>query len=158
MTERFPQVIREVAEPIADALGVEILEVYCLGKSDQPLVRFILDKQNGVGIEDCEQFHQSLRRTWEVTHPTDPICRFEVSSPGLDRPLKEPRDFQRIIGQLVRITLRHPVASQNVLCGYVRNVADQGVHIEEKSRRGKSSHDRMIQWEDIVKARLEIEF
>ena len=157
MPESFPQAIRQVAEPIAKALGVEILEVHCLGKPDQPLVRFILDKENGVGIEDCEQFHQSLRRTWEVTCPTGSNCRFEVSSPGLDRPLKEPRDYQRVIGNLIRVTLRNPIAKQMVLIGHLRAVTDQGLLIEQKAR-GKKAQDRTVAWDDIVKARLEIEF
>ncbi len=157
MPESFPQVIRQVAEPIAKALGVEILEVHCLGKPDQPLVRFILDKENGVGIEDCEQFHQSLRRTWEVTCPTEPHCRFEVSSPGLDRPLKEPQDYKRVIGKLVRITLRNPIAKQMVLIGHVRAIIDQGLLIEPKAR-GNKVDDWTVAWENIAKARLEIEF
>ncbi len=157
MIERFPQVIREVAEPIANALGVEILDVHCLGKPDQPLVRFILDKENGVGIEDCEQFHQSLRRTWEVTHPTEPICRIEVSSPGLDRPLKGPKDFKRIVGKLVRITLRHPIAKQSVLLGQVQGVTDERLCIKKKGHSG-STAEVQIEWGDIAKARLEVEF
>ena len=124
MIERFPQVIREVAEPIANALGVEILDVHCLGKPDQPLVRFILDKENGVGIEDCEQFHQSFRRTWEVTHPEGPLCRFEVSSPGLDRPLKNKKDFQRVMGKLVRVTLREALNKNQVVVGRLIAVSE----------------------------------
>ena len=60
VTENLSQVIRQVGEPIARALGIEILDIQCTGKPTSPLVRLTLDKDGGIGIEDCEQFHQSL--------------------------------------------------------------------------------------------------
>ena len=103
MTENLAQIIRQVGDPIARALGVEILDIQCTGKPTNPLVRLTLDKDGGVGIDDCEQFHQSLRRTWEVTQPSGPICRFEVSSPGTPS---------------LRGVPRLPIASNTVLAAY----------------------------------------
>ena len=156
VTENLSQVIRQVGEPIARALGIEILDIHCTGKPTSPLVRLTLDKDGGIGIEDCEQFHQSLRRTWEVTQPSGPICRFEVSSPGLDRPLKVPKDFQRVQGQRLRVTVQNEAAKQAVLIGRLVAVTDIGLQLVDD--RKKTLLEHCVPWSEIVKAKIEVEF
>jgi len=156
ITENFSQVIRQVGDPIARALGVEILDVQCTGKPTNPLVRLILDKDGGVGIEDCEQFHQTLRRTWEITQPSGPACRFEVSSPGLDRPLKNHKDYQRVQGQRLRVTLQNDMEKHAVVIGRLVAVTDTGLKLVED--QSKTPQERCVAWREIVKAKVEVEF
>jgi ribosome maturation factor RimP len=156
MTENLSQVIRQVGDPIARALGVEILEVQCTGRPTNPLVRLTVDKDGGVGIDDCEQFHQSLRRTWEITQPSGPICRFEVSSPGLDRPLKDPKDFQRVQGQRLRVTVQHDLGKNAVVIGRLTAVSDSGLQLVDDRKTDLLEH--RVLWGEIVKAKIEVEF
>ncbi|MEX0828700.1 MAG: hypothetical protein WD032_00475 [Nitrospirales bacterium] len=156
MTESLSQVIRQVGDPIARALGLEILEVHCTGRPTNPLVRLTVDKDGGVGIDDCEQFHQSLRRTWEITQPSGPICRFEVSSPGLDRPLKDPKDFQRVQGQRLRVTVQHDVGKHAVVIGRLTAVSDSGLQLVDDRKTDLLEH--CVPWGEIVKAKIELEF
>jgi len=151
--------IRQVAEPIARALGLELIEIQCLGKPMNPLVRVVMDKEGGIGIQECEQFHQALMRTWELTKSQEPACRFEVSSPGLDRPLKDSSDFQRVIGKLVKVTLRTPIAGDMVVVGRLLQVSELGIQVGiSPPRRAQQQQIVDVNWEDIVKARLEVEF
>jgi ribosome maturation factor RimP len=156
ISENLIQAIRQVGDPIARALGVEILDLECTGKPTNPLVRLTLDKDGGVGISDCEQFHQSLRRTWEITQPSGPVCRFEVSSPGLDRPLKDPKDFQRVQGQRLRVTLQNDTEKNAVVIGRLLAVTDTGLQLVDD--RSKAPLEHSVAWGEIVKARVEIEF
>ncbi|MDH5585943.1 MAG: hypothetical protein OEZ05_04880 [Nitrospirota bacterium] len=156
MTENLSQIIRQVGDPIARALGVEILEVQCTGRPTNPLVRVIVDKDGGVGIDDCEQFHQSLRRTWEITQPSGPVCRFEVSSPGLDRPLKDPKDFQRAQGQRLRVVVQQDLGKQAVVIGRLTGVSDAGVQLVDDRKASHEEHH--VLWGEIVKAKIEVEF
>jgi len=156
MTENLSQIIRQVGDPIARALGVEILDIQCSGKPTNPLVRLTLDKHEGVGIDDCEQFHQSLRRSWEVTQPSGPICRFEVSSPGLDRPLKVPKDFQRVQGQRLRVTVQNDSEKHAVVIGRLMAVTDAGVRLVDD--QSKTPVEHCVAWSEIVKAKIEVEF
>ncbi len=156
MTENLIQVIRQVGDPIARALGVEILDLECIGNPNNPLIRLTLDKDGGVGITDCEQFHQSLRRTWEITQPSGPACRFEVSSPGLDRPLKNQKDFQRVQGQRLRVTLQNDTEKNAVVIGRLVAVTDAGLQLLDD--RSKACLERSVAWNEIVKAKVEIEF
>ena len=156
VTENLSQVIQQVGDPIARALDLEILDIQCSGNPTNPLVRLTVDKNGGVGIEDCEQFHQSLRRSWEVTQPSGPICRFEVSSPGLDRLLKVPKDFQRVQGQRLRVTVQHDTAKQAVLIGRLIAVTDNGLQLVDDKKKTLLKH--CVPWSEIVKAKLEVEF
>jgi ribosome maturation factor RimP len=156
MTENLSQVIRQVGDPIARALGVEILDIQCTGKPTNPLVRITLDKDGGIGIDDCEQFHQSLRRTWDVTQPLGPICRFEVSSPGLDRPLKVQKDFQRVQGQRLRVTVQNDTEKNAVVIGRLMAVTDTGLQLVDD--RNKNIREHCVPWSEIVKAKIEVEF
>ena len=156
MTENLAQIIRQVGDPIARALGVEILDIQCIGKPTNPLVRLTLDKDGGVGIDDCEQFHQSLRRTWDVTQPSGPICRFEVSSPGLDRPLKDPKDFQRVQGQRLRLIVQNDTQKNAVVLGRLMDVTDTGLRLVDD--RTKVLQELCVSWSEIVKAKIEVEF
>jgi len=110
----------------------------------------------GVGIDDCEQFHQSLRRTWDVTQPSGPICRFEVSSPGLDRPLKDPKDFQRVQGQRLRVTVQNETEKDTVVIGRLMAVTDTGLQLVDD--RTKVLQELCLSWSEIVKAKIEVEF
>jgi ribosome maturation factor RimP len=154
--ENIEQVVRHVGEPIARSLGLDILEVQCIGRPANPLIRLILDKRGGVGVEDCEQFHQSLRRTWEVLQPDRSMCRFEISSPGLDRPLKDQKDFQRVVGERLRITLKHPVNKQSVIVGRLITVTEKGIQLIDEQH--ENLQETCVEWADIVKARIEVEF
>lgn len=157
LAENIEQLIRQVGDPIAHALGLEILDVEYSGKPTNTLVRLTLDKDGGMGIDDCEQFHKSLRRTWDITQPSGPICRFEVSSPGLDRPLKEPRDFQRVQGQRLRLTVqRDDTKKAAVVIGRLTSVSDTGLQLVDD--RKKAIEEYSLSWREIVKARIEVEF
>lgn len=154
--DNLEQVIRQVGEPIARALGVDIFEVQCTGRPANLLVRLTLDKKGGVGIEDCEQFHQSLRRTWEVLHPEQAAYRFEVSSPGLDRPLRDPKDYERVVGERLRVTLKSSIKKQSVVLGKLITVTDMGIHLMDD--QSKNPQEVVVPWDDIAKARLEVSF
>jgi ribosome maturation factor RimP len=154
--ENLEQVIRQVGDPIARALGVDILEVHCTGRPPNLLVRLILDKQGGIGIDDCEQFHQSLRRAWEVTHPEQSMYRFEVSSPGLDRPLRNLKDFQRVVGERLRVNLRDQKNKHSVFLGRLITVTETGILLVDD--QSKHPQEISVELGDIVKARLEVTF
>ena len=111
--------IQEAATPIAKALQIDLVEVKCQGRGPATIVRVTIDKPGGVGIKDCEQLHHSLSHALDVVDPVPHAYRLEVSSPGLDRPLKHQQDFQRAIGKLVRLTLVQPLQGEWVVVGRI---------------------------------------
>lgn len=150
------QRLREIADPLAKALDLELVDVECQGRGSHAVVRVTIDKVGGVGIKDCEHLHYSLSRALDVADPIPHAYRLEVSSPGLDRPFKHPDDYRRALEKLVWVKLRQPAHGQWVHVGRLTEVDDQGIVI--LLRDAKRLQRVEITWALIDKARLEVEF
>ena len=84
------------------------------------------------------------------------MYRFEVSSPGLDRPLRNQKDFERVLGERLRVTLRNPMNKHSVLLGRLITVTDTDIHlIDEQSN---NPQEISVALADIAKAKLEVTF
>ncbi len=97
--------VHALAEPIAADLGVEILAVRFAG-GRTPVVRVILDRPGGVDCDLLEAFSRALSLQLDAENPIAGRYRLEVSSPGLDWPMKEPADFRRHLGERWRLVMR----------------------------------------------------
>jgi ribosome maturation factor RimP len=119
--------LREVISPILWTLGLELVDVVCVGQGPRSLVRVLIDKSGGVSIADCEQAHKALGPALDVADPFPHAYTLEVSSPGLDRPFKRPQDYQRAIGKEVSLKLRQPLEGQWKITGQLMHVDEQAV-------------------------------
>ncbi len=119
--------LHEVISPILWTLGLELVDVVCVGQGSRSVVRVLIDKSGGVSIADCEQAHKALGPALDVADPFPHAYTLEVSSPGLDRPFKRSRDYQRAIGKEVSLKLRQPLEGQWRITGRLMEVDDQAV-------------------------------
>ncbi|HKY33421.1 MAG TPA: ribosome maturation factor RimP [Candidatus Polarisedimenticolia bacterium] len=109
--------LRALAQDTADREGYELVDVeYGRGPSGWT-VRVFLDKPGGVSLEDCGRFSQSFGTLLEVEDPIPHHFNLEVSSPGLDRPLRKQSDFQAAVGRLVKVTTARPLSGQRHFTG-----------------------------------------
>ena len=141
-----------LAQPILDELGLELIEIQYRREQIGWVLRLIIYKKGGVGLEDCSQLSRQLGYVLEVEDIIDQHFHLEVSSPGLDRLLTKTRDFERNIGQKVTVSFRASTDVDDVCIGRIDSVDDQAVTLY--TQNGK--HE--IQLDDIIKARLVIEF
>lgn len=81
--------IQELAAPILQTHGLELVEVACVGQGSRTVVRVFIDKPGGITLTDCEQAHRSLSPALDVIDPFPHAYTLEISSPGLDRPLRK---------------------------------------------------------------------
>jgi len=116
-----------VISPILWTLGLELVEVVCVGQGPRSVVRVLIDKPGGVTVTDCEQAHKTLGPALDVADPFPHAYTLEVSSPGLDRPFKRFQDYQRAIGKQVSIKLRQPLEGQWRVTGQLMQVDEQAV-------------------------------
>ena len=114
--------IQNALQPIADEMGIEIVEIeFKQGK--EPALTVYIDIEGGVDLNVCEKFHRAIDPVLDEVDPTfGATYTLNVSSPGLDRPLKTERDFQKCMGQKVEIKLFAPLKGQKffeaTLVGY----------------------------------------
>lgn len=150
--------VQGIAEPIAKALRLELVEVECHGQGAKTIVRVIVEKEGGVGIQDCEQFHQSLGRALDVADPVAHAYRLEVSSPGLDRPLKRRKDYDQAVGRTIRVKVHAPVQGKGTVVGQLAEVDDQGITLQVPVRKSRTPRRVALEWDAIAHAKLEIEW
>ena len=102
--------VRAIAAPLARAEGLELVDVELAGAAGHPTVRLYIDKEGGVSLDDCTSVSRSVSAALDVEDPIESTYQLEVSSPGLDRPLRTPEHFLQFAGQRVRIKAFAPVA------------------------------------------------
>src|SRR5438034_9863948 len=109
MREDLTSKIEEVAQRVAQSEGLEIVEVEVKGGGNQRLVRIAIDKPEGVTHADCETVSQQVGTILDVEDLVPGRYTLEVSSPGVERKLHKPQDYQRFQGKKASITLRDEV-------------------------------------------------
>jgi ribosome maturation factor RimP len=146
--------ITELGEQAAANTGIEIVEVQLRGSGKARLLRVYIDKPGGVTHADCELISDGLGKLLDAEDaiPGDSYT-LEVSSPGAERKLSKARDFERVIGQKVRISLREAVDGVKSCEGKLLRVENEAVEVE--TLPGRVLHVPLIQ---IQKANLKLEW
>jgi ribosome maturation factor RimP len=134
--------IRQVAERVARSLGLEVFDVeWKIGK--QRLLRVYIDRlpgpanPEGLGVthNDCERVSEQLSVILDVEDLVPgPSYVLEISSPGLDRKLIKPADYERFVGRMAKVWLNEPVENQNYLEGRLAGYVDGTVKLTVRDR------------------------
>ncbi len=148
--------IQAIATPILCSLGLELVEITCAGQGARTIVRVFIDKPEGVQLGDCEQVHRSLGHALDVEDPVPHAYTLEVSSPGLDRPFRTRRDYEKALEHQVQLKLRQPVLGQYRLVGRLLAVEEPGIRVILEDRRAERV--MQVSWEDILEAKRDVEF
>ncbi|GAA5161698.1 ribosome maturation factor RimP [Viridibacterium curvum] len=133
-----------VVDEAVSGLGFELVDLEMSPKAR--LLRVFIDIERGITVDDCATVSHHLQRVFEVEGID--YDRLEISSPGLDRPLKKAGDFERFAGQDVQVRIRLPIANQRNFAGELLGVRDGKVVV--KTEKGEQAFDLV----DIEKARL----
>ncbi|MBI3990950.1 MAG: ribosome maturation factor RimP [Candidatus Omnitrophica bacterium] len=149
-------VLTKIKESVAQLLeteGVEIVELSFAGRGKGRVLRFLVDKPEGITLKECGQLNLKLSEILDTVDIIDESYTLEVSSPGLDRPLRHKRDFERVIGKLVRLTIATPLEGRTSMVCEVNKVETDSVSF--KKLDGAIID---VPLNNIISARLEIEF
>ncbi len=131
--------------------GIELVELSYRRRREGMTLTFLVDKPDGVTLEECSQLNHEIDQLLDKSGIMNERYLLEVSSPGLDRPLRTREDFIRAIGKPVKIISRLPVDGRDVHTGELYGVNDRNIVI-----MGKGNLSTIIPFEDINKARLDI--
>ena len=109
MRKSIEATIEEIVQPIVDAKNFEIVDIEYVKEAGEYYLRVYLDKEGGISLSDCEVVSRELSEILDKKDPIKDNYFLEVSSPGLDRPLKKDKDFERYKGRDVEIKLYTPM-------------------------------------------------
>ncbi|MDR1640512.1 MAG: ribosome maturation factor RimP [Clostridiales bacterium] len=126
-------VVRELISPLFDGQEYELYDLEYLKEGGTWCLRIFIDKVGGVSINDCEAASRRIEKVLDEKDPIEQSYTLEVSSPGIDRPLKKDADFERHKGSLVDVRLYKPIEKTKEFRGTLEGLADGEIAIVDES-------------------------
>jgi ribosome maturation factor RimP len=152
--------IRVIAERVAQTRGLEVWDIQSRREAIGHVVRVFIDRpgaaatpDESVSVEDCAEVNRELSTILDVEDPLPFAYTLEVSSPGLDRPLRSDGDYKRFAGRLAKIVVSEAVDNQKAFEGRLRGVENDAVLLEASNGR-----IHRLPLKLITRGRLEVEF
>jgi ribosome maturation factor RimP len=142
----------ELFEPVVNGMGFDLIEIEHFPNPKHGVLRLYIDKPEGVVIEDCSEVSRQISALIDVEEPVSGQFNLEVSSPGLDRPLRRLKDFQRFVGSQVKLKTMRPLDGQRNFKGRLLQ-ADEDVLVIETD-----AEELSLPMNAIEKARIVPEF
>jgi ribosome maturation factor RimP len=122
--------LTEMFEPVASALGCELWGVEYMAQGRRALLRVYIDKEGGIGVEDCEKVSRQVSSVLDVEDPIQSEYTLEVSSPGMDRPLFKLQQFEANVGETVAVRLRLPFEGRRKFTGLLKGIENEEIVLE----------------------------
>jgi len=152
--------MRAIAERVAASRGLEVWDLQSRREVVGHVIRVFIDRpgpaaspEESVSIEDCEQVNREMSTILDVEDPLPFAYTLEVSSPGLDRPMRGIEDYRRFSGRLAKVVVKEAVDNQKAFEGRLRGVEQDDVLLEAPNGRMHRLPLRLI-----TRGRLEVEF
>lgn len=129
MANQTEKLVLEISEPVAQKQGVYVVDVSYKKEKDGWFLRLFIDKEGGVGIDDCEAFSRAVEAELDRTDPIEGNYCLEVSSPGVERRLVKDREFAYYVGRKVDVKLYEPINEKKEFCGILTGYKDKTVTV-----------------------------
>ena len=148
------EIAEKLAERVAESenaekeLNIEVVDVEFVKEGQDYFLRVYIDKPGGISIDDCEAFSRKMNELLDEDNFINEQYIFEVSSPGLTRPLKKDKDYQRSIGKYVDIRVYNPIDKQKLFTAVLKGYTPEVITIETDNDEIK------IQRKNIASIRL----
>ena len=146
------KIVRENCEPIIENLGYDLVDLEFVRENGEYFLRFYIGKFGGISIDDCQKTSEILSDKLDEIDPIDKSYYLEVSSPGLDRPLKTDKDLKRNIGMKVELSLYKNFEDKKNYIGKLVDYSDKYIVILD------GEIEKSIPREIISNIKLVIEF
>ena len=147
MASSIENEVERIVEELIAGSPLELVAVDYVRERDWYL-RVFIDKEGGIEIDDCQELSGRLEEILDARDLIRTSYILEVSSPGLDRELKKPKDFQREQGKLVDVSLFAPLDGEKVITGQLKSYDGENVTVDE----------RVIPMDKVAKVNLHIDF
>lgn len=140
--------LEHLLAPTVNDMGYELWGCEYLSQGKHSLLRIYIDKEDGIGIEDCQAVSHQISALLDVDDPIPGNYSLEVSSPGIPRPLFKSGQYQRYLGQVVEVKTFKPVNGKRKLMGTIVSVSENSAVLNI------NNEDQEILLANIVKAYL----
>ncbi|CAN5515948.1 ribosome maturation factor RimP [soil metagenome] len=138
--------VRDLVAPLADAAAVDLVDVQIMGAGARTLVRIVIDRKGGVDLAVCQRFSNDVSALLDAEDPIDARYVLEVTSPGVDHPLRDRRAFDRVEGRPVLVHRKSGDGAVRQLSGTVLAAREDDVELDVEGAAVR------VQYAEIVKA------
>ncbi|PKM83592.1 MAG: ribosome maturation factor RimP [Firmicutes bacterium HGW-Firmicutes-13] len=152
-TKKINDIVVEIIEPFLAENNFELVDVEFTKEGKNYYLRVFIDKPGGITLDDCKLVSEELSRSLDREEPIEQSYLLEVSSPGLERPLKKEADFERFKGRKVKIKTFTSIEGKKAFEGILKGCSEGKINIEIEE--GKSL---LIPYDKVAKANLVFEF
>jgi ribosome maturation factor RimP len=132
---KVEDVVFDICKPVTDKHNFELVEVEYKKEGGEWYLRIYIDKEGGINIDDCQTVSEEVSELLDEADPIDGAYIFEVSSPGIERPLKTERDYQKSMGKLVEAKLFAPVDGKKLIEGILTGYTEDTVELDQNSSK-----------------------
>ena len=139
-------------QPTVDALGFSLWGIEFLPQGKHSVLRVYIDHENGIKIEDCEKVSRQISAVLNVEDPINGQYALEVSSPGIDRPLFVPEQYQNFCGERILVRVRAAIEGKRKWLGVLKEVNGSGIVLDVEAQL------ITIDFSEIDKANVKPEF
>jgi ribosome maturation factor RimP len=151
-TQSIAKHVESLVEPILEAMGYELVDVEYVSSFGRWVLRLFVDKEGGVTIGDCARISEELGDLIDVKEFIRHEYNLEVSSPGLDRPLRKEKDLVRALGRRIKVRLAVPLEGRRNFAGVLLRYGNGILHLDVEGR------EVALSWQHVAKANLIYEF
>ncbi|MFZ7111064.1 MAG: ribosome maturation factor RimP [Desulfatiglandales bacterium] len=144
--------MKDLVEAVVEKIGFELVDVEYISIGGRWILRLYIDKEGGVTIDDCARVSGEIGTLIDVKDIIAHEYVLEVSSPGLDRPLKKEIHFLEAVGKKVKIKMKSPVEGRRNFTGYLKEFRNGTLFLEMET--GAAA----LPWQGVEKANLVYEF
>lgn len=152
-TKRIVNEVSHLVEPLLHEIGFEMVDIEFQFERGRWILRVFIDKEGGVTVDDCADVSRELGDLIEAENIIDYSYVLEISSPGLNRPLRKESDFMRSIGKMVRLKMSGPITRRRNFTGRLANVREGMISLVVDDNNLVE-----LPLKEIDKARLKYEF
>ncbi|MCQ2529407.1 MAG: ribosome maturation factor RimP [Saccharofermentans sp.] len=152
---KIAQAAFELAEPVAKEMGYDLVDAEYKKEGQDTFLRLFIDRKGGINVDDCENFSRVIDVIFDekLTHDAD---YFEVSSPGLTRPLSDHADYLRYEGEKIDVNLFAEIEGMKTFVGLIKSSDKDAVTFEVEEK--KTTKTVTVEYKNISKAVRHIEF
>jgi ribosome maturation factor RimP len=151
-TKAIVNQVIEVVEPLLQDLGFELVDVENAVNQGRWILRLYMDREGGVTLDDCARVSTELGNLLDVKNLIEHEYILEVSSPGLNRPLRKEKDFSKVIGQRIKVKMSTFREGRQNYTGCLLAFSEGMLHLEVDGK------EMLLPWSEMEKAHLIYEF
>lgn len=153
---KVTEMVEQLAQPIVEELGLELVDVEYVKEGKEWFLRVFVDSEGGIDLEACAKVSELLSEKLDEEDPIPDMYFLDISSPGAERPLKKPTDFEKAVGKQIYVKTYEPIENEKQFEGKLTSFDGMTVTLQVKIKTRLK--EIQIPYDKVASARLAVTF